>query len=97
MTSLWEGMPLALLEAMYLKKPCVVTNVVGNRDVVENDRNGYICNTVQEFVEKIQYLIDNRNLCSSFGEAAHRSVLDKYNSSIMAKQYETLFLLKKSS
>lgn len=93
MTSLWEGMPLALLEAMYLKKPCVVTNVVGNRDVIENDKNGYVCNTEQEFVEKIQYLIDNCDLSHSFGKAAHKAVIEKYNSSIMAKQYEELFLL----
>lgn len=92
MTSLWEGMPLALLEAMYLKKPCVVTDVVGNRDVIENNINGYVCKTEQEFVDKIQYLIDHRNLRLSFGEAAHRAVLEKYNSSIMAEEYERLWM-----
>ena len=91
MTSLWEGMPLALLEAMFLKKPCVVTNVVGNRDVIENDKNGYVCSTEEEFVKKIQFLIDNQNLIHSFGEAAHNAVIEKYNSEAMAKQYEKLF------
>ena len=92
MTSLWEGMPLALLEAMYLKKPCVVTNVVGNRDVIINGENGYVCNSETEFVEKIQSLIDNHELSSSFGEKAHQAVVEKYNSAIMAEQYENLFL-----
>ena len=91
MTSLWEGMPLALLEAMYLKKPCVVTNVVGNRDVVENGKNGYVCNSVEEFVEKIQFLVDHRDLCDNFGDTAHSAVIETYNSQVMAKKYEELF------
>lgn len=92
MTSLWEGMPLALLEAMYLKKPCVVTNVVGNRDVIINGENGYICNTEDEFVEKIQLLVNTPKLSSYFGEMAHQAVVEKYNSEAMAKQYEKLFI-----
>jgi len=34
--SRWEGMPNALLEAMALAKPVVVSDVVGTRDVVED-------------------------------------------------------------
>jgi glycosyltransferase involved in cell wall biosynthesis len=62
--------------------------------VIENGKNGYVCKTEQDFANKIQYLIDHHNLRLSFGEAAHRAVLEKYNSSIMAKQYEKLFLPK---
>lgn len=36
LTSLWEGLPISLLEAMYMRKLCVVSNVVGNRDVIHN-------------------------------------------------------------
>lgn len=37
--SLWEGLPIALLEAMYLGKICIVSNVIGNRDVIKNEEN----------------------------------------------------------
>ncbi len=87
MTSLWEGMPLSLLEAMYLHKPCVVTNVVGNRDVIKNDKNGYICNTVDDFIEKIQYLIDNPDIRTQLGEQGHQDVETIYNSRVMAAHY----------
>ena len=34
LTSLWEGLPISLLEAMYMKKVCIVSNIIGNRDVI---------------------------------------------------------------
>lgn len=42
LTSLWEGLPISLLEAGYMKKLCIVTDVIGNRDVIEDGKNGYI-------------------------------------------------------
>lgn len=35
--SRWEGLPISLLESMYMKKACVVSNVIGNRDVIHSD------------------------------------------------------------
>ena len=44
LTSLWEGLPISLLEAMFLEEVCLVTDVIGNRDVIKNNNNGYIIN-----------------------------------------------------
>lgn len=52
--SLWEGLPIAIIEAMAMKKPLIVSNVIGNKDTVENDYNGFIYNTANEAVEKIK-------------------------------------------
>ena len=49
LTSLWEGMPISLLEAMYLKKICLVTDCIGNRDLIKNKENGYI-------IDKVNYI-----------------------------------------
>lgn len=40
--SLWEGLPMALLEAMYLKKICLVSDVSGNNDVIKDGINGFL-------------------------------------------------------
>ena len=37
-----------------MEKPCVVSNVTGNCDVIKNKVNGYMCNTVDEFVNAIE-------------------------------------------
>ncbi|WP_083692223.1 glycosyltransferase [Seonamhaeicola sp. S2-3] len=51
-TSLWEGLPITILEAMALGKVVIATNVIGNKDAVVNGETGYLCNTAFEFKEK---------------------------------------------
>ena len=52
--SRWEGLPISLLESMYMKKVCVVSNVIGNRDVIHNGENGFVCTKAEDFVKAIE-------------------------------------------
>ncbi|AGY56698.1 glycosyltransferase family 4 protein [Gloeobacter kilaueensis] len=41
--SLFEGLPLALLEAMAAERACLATAIDGNTEVIEAERNGLLC------------------------------------------------------
>lgn len=90
--SLWEGMPLSLLEAMYLKKLCLVSDAIGNRDVIENGVNGFICNNAEEYVEIVQKR-SSSNL-KLLTERAHQDIIIKHNSSKMTADYKKVYLTK---
>lgn len=85
--SLWEGLPISLLEAMYLKKTCLVSNVIGNRDVIVHKRNGMICNTPEEYAKYIENIIEGRINGFKLAEQASQDVLQHYNVDIMASKY----------
>ena len=62
LTSLWEGLPLSLLEAMYMKKICIVSDVIGNRDVIKNGKNGFIIKNSQDLEKIIKKYIKTNQL-----------------------------------
>lgn len=82
--SRWEGLPISLLESMYMKKVCVVSNVIGNRDVICNGENGFVCSNTEEFVKAIR---EAQSGAERFTTQAYQDVLDMYNTKAMAKQY----------
>jgi len=86
LTSLWEGLPISLLEAMYLERVCVVSNVIGNKDVITHNHNGYICNNIKEYVDaiiKIKEGSENSRLTTN----AKKDIIEKYNSELIVKKY----------
>ncbi|MGI8351377.1 glycosyltransferase [Niallia circulans] len=78
-TSLWEGLPLTVLEAMYLKLCVFVNNAPGNVDPIENNINGCILNEVNEFVYKISEIIKDENMLNEFGEKANETTKLKFD------------------
>ncbi|MDO5635877.1 MAG: glycosyltransferase [Myroides sp.] len=60
-TSLWEGLPLAVLEAMALQKPIVAKNVIGNKDIVKNNVNGFLFDSIDE-LDAIFKTVENRHI-----------------------------------
>lgn len=89
--SLWEGLPISLLEAMYMKKVCLVSNVIGNRDVIHDEVNGYICNEANDYTERIRKIISGKTDGASLGLEARNDVEKHYNVEIMAKEYSKIY------
>lgn len=63
----YEGLPVVILEAMSAGKPVVASNVGGISEIVINGENGYVVeNAPQAFVEKISYILENREVYHTF-------------------------------
>lgn len=59
MTSLYEGLPISVIEAMSLGKAVVASDVLGNKDCVKDGYNGYLLPLDEKvFVEKMNELIE---------------------------------------
>jgi glycosyltransferase involved in cell wall biosynthesis len=88
-TALWEGLPFAVLEAMNLGKPLVLSKCVGNIDLVNG--NGFIFTSFEEAVNHLDQLISNRNLISSLGVVSYKLVENEFNVRTMAKSYKIIY------
>jgi glycosyltransferase involved in cell wall biosynthesis len=86
-TSRWEGMPLAVLEAMSEGLPVVATKVVGNNDVMQDQVEGVFFkdDDAQSALLALEKILDDefRSKCS---EAAFKTVMENYSVSKMVKE-----------
>lgn len=89
--SLWEGLPISLLEAMYMKKLAVVSDVIGNRDVVHNQVNGFVCKTLDEYVAAIRRGVQMDADCRAYIEHAYREILSEYSLDVMCGKYDEIY------
>lgn len=87
LTSLWEGLPISLLEAMYMKKVCIASNVIGNRDVIQDGVNGYIANNIDDFCRIINDVISSRDV-ENIKENAKLDVVNEFNAKEMIEKYK---------
>ncbi|MCI8548950.1 MAG: glycosyltransferase family 4 protein, partial [Bacilli bacterium] len=77
-----------LLEAMYLKKVCIVSNCIGNRDVIKNGENGFIISN-----ENYDEIIKNLNIevCNKVSSKAKEDVINEFNIEKMIESYKKLY------
>ncbi len=59
--SKYEGFGLVAFEALTLGLPCIVSNVGGLKNIVDNDC-GHLCSTVDEYVNELEMLIENSDI-----------------------------------
>jgi glycosyltransferase involved in cell wall biosynthesis len=70
--SRFEGLPLAVVEAMLCGRPCIVTDVAGNRELVRDGVNGFLAKapTVELLDEAMNRAWDSRRQLMDMGNTA---------------------------
>jgi len=92
LTSLSEGMPSVILEAMGAGLPIVASDVGGNNEIVLEDKNGFLIKDDDEEVlaERLAELINSATLRERMGTYSRELSL-KYDWSQIMKQYNDLY------
>ncbi|MCZ7573206.1 MAG: glycosyltransferase family 4 protein [Ardenticatenaceae bacterium] len=92
MSSLWEGLPIAFLEAMSAGKPIVANDVDGASDVVIDGETGFLVPPHQplEMAERILFLLNNETLCNEMGHTAQQRS-SYFSAQRMVAQVESLY------
>ena len=93
LSSHYEGMPYALLEAMSMGIPAVGTNVIGIKDLIVNGETGYLVNEGNhtELAEAVVNLIENPEKLSIFSNNAKNIADENYNLDNGIKNYQEFY------
>jgi glycosyltransferase involved in cell wall biosynthesis len=87
-TSRWEGMPLAVLEAMAHGVPVIATDVVGNRDAVEHGRTGFLYDPAHPAAaaDSLLALASDRELWTRASAASRTTAQECYSADRMSAE-----------
>ena len=83
--SLGEAIAMSLIENMYIKKLILVSNTMGNKSVINDGINGYVCDKAEEYAEHIKAAM--KEFPKELAERAYQDVLEIYNTEAMKKKY----------
>jgi len=91
-SSIKEGMPYTILEAMQAGLPIVSTDVGAIPEIISNNKEGLLIKpkNSERLAEKIKYLIDNPDIAKKLGENAREKV-KQFSLERMIKKTEELY------
>lgn len=92
--SLWEGLPLALIEAATLAKPIVASDIDGVREVIRNEKTGLLVPRAdsQRLADAISRLLDERDFAARLGNRARTDIPPRFALKKMVEETESLYI-----
>jgi glycosyltransferase involved in cell wall biosynthesis len=91
--SRWEGLSIALLEALSSGKAVVATPVGGTRDIIRDGTNGLLTSVddIPALADKLHVLYADETLRKRIGLAGRQTVLKRYSLKICAENHMRLY------
>jgi len=93
MTSLHEGLPKAMMEAMAMAKPVVAYNIRGVRDLVVDGKTGFLVpfRDVKRLAEKILFLYEHPDICKEMGKNGRKRIEKEFSLNVIIDQMKRLY------
>jgi glycosyltransferase involved in cell wall biosynthesis len=93
LSSLQEGLPLAVLEAMGQGLPVIATSVGGVPELISHRKDGMLCppSNPSALAAMLAEVIENSVLRQHLGQAGAVRVKQDFSFDNMAQQYENLY------
>ncbi len=91
--SLWEGLPIGILEAMAMGKPVITTPVDGNTELIIENTNGLFIepNNSKQLANNIIFLHHNRSIRLKMGEQSLSIISTKFTINKMVYKIQDLY------
>jgi glycosyltransferase involved in cell wall biosynthesis len=92
--SLWEGLPIGLLEAMAMGKAIIASNVDGTSEIIRDGENGLLVETdnlIPNLTKALVELSRDKNKRSHLEQNAITTVNERFNASNMTRQIEDIY------
>jgi len=82
-----EGFPNSVLQACSMSVPCIVTNVNGSNEIIENELNGIIINkkSTIELEESMANMVDHKYDLAKMGAMSRQKIIDKFTIKLVWK------------
>lgn len=93
LTSITEALPLSVIEAIASGLPCIVTDVGGNSDIIDDGKEGFLVKAgdYRAIAHYLKFLIDNPTERKKMGIAARQKAIRKFDYKLMLDKYNSLF------
>lgn len=84
-------MPYAVLEAMSLGKPLILSQCIGNIDLVKPEQNGFSYRTANQASNEIRFFMHHPEQITVMGSQSHKMVQTEFSLKNMKDKYMKLY------